>query len=79
MASEAQIRANRENAQRSTGPRTEAGRQSSRLNSLKHGLAAKMLVLSDADVMVWLHRQAWLRPAESLAAWWQPVIRGYAR
>lgn len=39
----------------------------------------KMLVLSDADVMVWLHRQAWLRPAESLAAWWQPVIRRYAR
>ena len=39
----------------------------------------KLLVLSDADVMVWLHRQAWLRSADTLAAWWQPMIRRYAR
>ncbi len=39
----------------------------------------RMLVLSDAEVMVWLHQQAWLRPAENLASWWQPVIRKYAR
>ncbi|MCX6896915.1 MAG: glucans biosynthesis glucosyltransferase MdoH, partial [Verrucomicrobia bacterium] len=45
----------------------------------KLSAAEKALVLSDADVMVWLHRQAWLRPAGSLAAWWQPVIRRYAR
>jgi membrane glycosyltransferase len=42
-------------------------------------LQEKMLVLSDADVMVWLHRQAWLRSADTLAAWWQPMIRRYAR
>ncbi len=41
--------------------------------------AERMLLLSDAEVMVWLHQQAWLRPAENLAAWWQPVIRQYAR
>ena len=39
----------------------------------------RMLVLSDAEVMVWLHQQAWLRPTENLASWWQPVIRKYAR
>jgi membrane glycosyltransferase len=39
----------------------------------------KLLVLSDADVMSWLHRQIWLRPNEALAVWWQTTIRRYAR
>jgi membrane glycosyltransferase len=39
----------------------------------------KILVLSDAEVMSWLHRQAWVRPAEGLASWWQTAIRQYAR
>jgi membrane glycosyltransferase len=39
----------------------------------------KLLVLSDADVMSWLHRQAWVRPAGALAAWWFPAIRQYSR
>jgi membrane glycosyltransferase len=39
----------------------------------------KLLVLSDADVMGWLHRQAWLRPSESLAPWWQTGIRHLSR
>ncbi len=39
----------------------------------------KILVLSDADVMSWLHRQAWVRPGESLASWWHTAIRQYAR
>jgi len=39
----------------------------------------KLLVLSDADTMSWVHRQAWLRPSETLAAWWQTAIREYAR
>jgi hypothetical protein len=49
MASAAQIRANRENARRSTGPRTEAGKQASRYNALKHGLAAESLVIRGED------------------------------
>ncbi|HYG23633.1 MAG TPA: glucans biosynthesis glucosyltransferase MdoH [Verrucomicrobiae bacterium] len=39
----------------------------------------KALVLSDAEVMPWLHRQAWIRSAESLAPWWQTAIRHYVR
>jgi membrane glycosyltransferase len=35
----------------------------------------KLLVLSDGETMSWLHRQAWLRPTESLAPWWQAAIR----
>lgn len=39
-ASEAQLRANRANALRSTGPRTPAGKNRSAANSLKHGIYA---------------------------------------
>ena len=38
MASAKQLAANRANAQRSTGPITEAGKLNSRLNAVKHGL-----------------------------------------
>ena len=34
---EARLEANRRNAKRSTGPRTEAGKARSRMNSLRHG------------------------------------------
>lgn len=39
-----QIEANRQNAQRSTGPRTEAGKQRSRQNALRHGLTAETVI-----------------------------------
>jgi hypothetical protein len=39
-ATEAQIRANQANAQKSTGPRTPEGKEASRANSYKHGLTA---------------------------------------
>jgi hypothetical protein len=42
MASEAQIEANRRNAQKSTGPRTEAGKARARLNALKDDVTAKI-------------------------------------
>jgi membrane glycosyltransferase len=35
----------------------------------------KMLVMSDADTMSWLHRQIWIRPGGTLAPWWQAAIR----
>jgi hypothetical protein len=41
--------ANRENAQHSTGPRTEAGKQRSALNALTHGLTARTAVLPSED------------------------------
>jgi len=44
MPTDAQIEANRRNAQRSTGPKTEEGKKQSRRNALKHGLAAEVLV-----------------------------------
>ena len=38
----------------------------------------KLIVMSDADVMSWLHRQIWLRPGDTLAPWWRTAIRRYA-
>jgi hypothetical protein len=45
MATAAQIEANRRNAQRSVGPRTQAGKDRSKLNALGHGCRANILVL----------------------------------
>jgi hypothetical protein len=41
---------NRANAQHSTGPRTDAGKQRSSLNALRHGLAAQTAVLPTEDL-----------------------------
>lgn len=49
MASEARIAANRLNAQKSTGPRTEEGKNRSSQNATKHGLCAGRVVLPDED------------------------------
>ncbi|HUK11030.1 MAG TPA: hypothetical protein VLX09_24390 [Stellaceae bacterium] len=45
MASDAQKAANRANAQRSTGPKTQIGKKKSSRNALRHGLSAKSLVV----------------------------------
>ena len=45
MATPAQILANRENAQLSTGPRSEEGKANSSANALRHGLAARGLIV----------------------------------
>jgi hypothetical protein len=49
MATPAQIEANRRNCQRSTGPRTEEGKNRSRMNALDHGCRANILVLPTED------------------------------
>jgi hypothetical protein len=45
MATDRQIAANRQNAQKSTGPKIPEGCAAVRLNSVTHGLTAKTLVL----------------------------------
>src|SRR5262245_39379733 len=52
MTSEAKIAANRRNAQRSTGPRSVAGKARTRFNAFQHGLAAQKLEdrLADEEI-----------------------------
>lgn len=47
MASEAQIAANRLNAQKSTGPKTAQGKAAVARNPLRHGMTAETVVLFD--------------------------------
>src|SRR6516164_4036127 len=51
MTSYRQIEANRRNALKSTGPKTEAGKQASRCNAVRHGLTAETVIgaLEDAE------------------------------
>ena len=47
MASQAQIRANRSSAPKSTGPRPARGKATMRRNALEHGMAAAHVVSFD--------------------------------
>ena len=49
MSTEAQRKANRQNAKKSTGPRTPEGKARSSQNALKHGLLARDAVMADED------------------------------
>ena len=68
MASEAQLIANRLNAQKSTGPRTAEGKAAASLNAVQHGLRAQAVVLpGEGPEEYRLHRQgilADLRPQD---------------
>jgi hypothetical protein len=51
MTSSKQIEANRRNSLKSTGPKTEAGKRTSRCNAVRHGLTAETVIgaLEDAE------------------------------
>jgi hypothetical protein len=57
---------NRANAQKSTGPRTEAGKQRTRLNALRHGLTGQTIVLPTED------HAAYQRHSQSFLDEYQP-------
>src|SRR3712207_5830884 len=53
MASQKQIDANRRNAQKSTGPVTEAGKAVAKFNALRHGMTAESAVLPYEDTLAY--------------------------
>ena len=60
MISQRKIDANRRNARKSTGPRTEEGKNQVKLNALKHGLTARTVVLPHEDEEAYQQRrEAW--------------------
>ncbi len=73
MTTPRQIEANRLNAAKSTGPKTDAGKARSRANALSHGLAGSGAAVAEAFAEVAAaRRDAWhaeIRPATDEAAW----------
>src|SRR4051794_38858392 len=60
-ASPAKVAANRANAQKSTGPRTDAGKERAKQNACKHGLCAAIPLLSGEDEEALnIRRETWL-------------------
>jgi hypothetical protein len=53
MASAAQILANRQNAQRSSGPKTPEGKNAASRNTTRHGLTSKQIVIPGEDAAVY--------------------------
>ena len=68
MTSEAQILANRRNAQKSTGPRTSEGKAAVSQNAVKHGLLARQDVISsESQAEFDLYRQRMLDELDPLS------------
>src|ERR1700680_2010368 len=66
MATPRQIEANRRNAQKSTGPRSEAGKAAVSMNSLRHGLRARSVVLPGES------QEEFQQLCDNLEAEWHP-------
>ena len=47
MATQAQVRANKQNAKKSTGPRSDYGKSVAAQNALKHGILSQQLVIGN--------------------------------
>ncbi len=61
MTSEKQIVANKDNAQKSTGPKSAAGKLQTAGNAVKHGILSQRLVLPGEDQQDFIHLQDDLR------------------
>ena len=60
VVSAAKLEANRRNARKSTGPRTQEGKDRSKMNATTHGCRAETLVLPEEDpVELEARRAAW--------------------
>jgi len=65
-----QLQANRLNALKSTGPRSEAGKQRSRYNALRHGLTAETVIAALE------HKDDYQAFAAKIAADYLPPVGG---
>jgi hypothetical protein len=61
VVSAAKLEANRRNALKSTGPRTQEGKERSKMNAVTHGCRAETLIVHDEDPQeLEARRQAWI-------------------
>ena len=69
MATQKQLEANRQNALKSTGPKTEEGKQAVRFNALRHGLRAGTILLPGENL------QKYWELCDEIGSEWQPQGR----
>jgi hypothetical protein len=79
MSTNAQIEANRSNAQKSTGPTTEAGKQKSSQNATRHGFTGLALIVTPAEKEAYeAHVQSYMdhhKPADHMH---RQIVQQYA-
>src|ERR1700722_12607795 len=79
MSNTAQIEANRSNAQKSTGPATEAGKQKSSQNATRHGFTGLALIVTPAEKEAYeAHVQSYMdhhKPADHMH---RQIVQQYA-
>jgi hypothetical protein len=70
---------NRANSQHSTGPRTEAGKQRSSLNALRHGLTGHVIVMPSEDHIAYAaHTQRFFADLDPKGALEQQLVQSIA-
>ena len=70
MTSQKQIEANQQNAQQSTGPKTEEGKEIAKLNAVKHGILSDAVVIAKGDGQE--RKEAYLRLHDGLRDYFKP-------
>ncbi len=70
MTTEKQSTANQQNAQKSTGPKTEAGKAVSKLNAAKHGILSDAVVITRGEGQE--RKEAYLRLYDGLRGYFKP-------
>ena len=79
MLTENQIHANRANAQRSTGPKTQEGKKRSSLNALRHGLNAQAVLLPHEDALAFdRQNQKWFNDLKPKGALEDQLVQSLA-
>jgi hypothetical protein len=70
---------NKANAQKSTGPRTDSGKQRSKLNALRHGLTGHTIVLPTEDHWAYqLHTQRFVHQFQPVGALEEQLVQSLA-
>ncbi len=70
MTSQKQVEANRKNAQKSTGPKTEEGKAVAQLNAIRHGILSEATVITKGDGQE--RKEAYLAFYNGLRDYFQP-------
>jgi hypothetical protein len=79
MTSANRIDINRANAQHSTGPKTEAGKQRSSLNALRHGLTSQIVVMPTEELEAYqLHLKSFTEEYDPLGATESNLVQALA-